>query len=331
MKNKRVANIELLRVIIMLFIVIFHFICHGMKLWYVNDMPLDLSNYKSIINYSSTWFITIVTSAAVNTYILITGYFLGNVYDRCLNLRSNYERIIKILIPTITYSIVIGLINCFSIYNDLTNHSILYYAFPILNRQYWFVTMYIGLIAISPFLNTIIGGINKKHHLIFLITMLVICLRFTSTIGYSRSFGISGTSLLWFVTLYLTGSYLRKYDIPNIIKSQIRKILLSFSVICSVLFIIRNLCRINVDGQTVINVPPPYNNVTIYILSVLLLLWAANINNIKNIIICKIAKLGYLTFGVYLIHDNNIIREILWDRIINANIFINSWFHIPYH
>ena len=65
MIKHRDYNIELLRVIIMYFIVIFHFIVHGMKLWNVKDMSVDVGDFKSIFNYSSTWIITIITSVVL--------------------------------------------------------------------------------------------------------------------------------------------------------------------------------------------------------------------------------------------------------------------------
>lgn len=49
----------------MYFIVIFHFIVHGMKLWNVKDMSVDVGDFKSIFNYSSTWIITIITSVVL--------------------------------------------------------------------------------------------------------------------------------------------------------------------------------------------------------------------------------------------------------------------------
>lgn len=68
---------ELLRTMAMFFIVVFHFFCHGLKMYTVSDLHVDASDALSMFNYCSSWLVVIATSVAVDVYVLITGYFIG--------------------------------------------------------------------------------------------------------------------------------------------------------------------------------------------------------------------------------------------------------------
>lgn len=327
MIKHRDYNIELLRVIIMYFIVIFHFVVHGMKLWNVKDMPVDIGDFKSIFNYSSTWIVTIITSVAVNVYVLITGYYLGN--NSTFKFTIYCKRFIKILIPTIFYSIILNLAYHLSEGRIPSVNEMVKSLFPIYNDAYWFVTKYIGLIALSPFLGIILNCINKRIHVLLVLIMLILTCEITPTIGYCHVYDADGMSILWFITLFITGSFINKYDICIRIRNNSGKLFIITGLLIAAIFLIRNFYKMQHGGYTIIS-KPHYNSIEIYILSILLLIWASKLNIKDTGIISNIAKMGYLTFGIYLIHDNNYVREMLWNKIVDSNAFIESWFHIPY-
>lgn len=327
MTKHRDNNIELLRVIIMYFIVIFHFIVHGMKLWFVKDMPVDISDFKSIFNYSSTWLITILTSVAVNVYVLITGYYLGN--KMIINLQNYGKRLIKILLPTIFYSIIINLAYHLTKENTPSTKEILCSLFPIYNNNYWFVTKYIGLIALSPFISIILNYINQRIHIFLILIMLILTCEITPTIGYCHVYDAGSSTLLWFITLFITGAYIHKYNIRLNISANSGKLFIIIGFIITAIFVIRNFYKMQHGGYTIIS-KPHYNSIEVYILSTLLLLWASKLKIKDTGLIYDLSRMGYLTFGIYLLHDNNLIRKELWNRIVDSNAFSDSWGHIPY-
>lgn len=298
-----------------------------MKLWFVKDMPVDTSDFKSIFNYSSTWLITILTSVAVNVYVLITGYYLGN--NPTINFQTYSKRLIRILLPTIFYSIIINLIYPLSrgyvpSFEKITNT-----LFPIYNSNYWFVTKYLGLITLSPFISIILNHINKKLHISLIFIMLILTCEITPTIGYCHVYDAGGNTLLWFICLFITGSYIHKYNTSVKIRANSGKLFIIIGLLITSIFLIRNFYKMQHGGYTIIS-KPHYNSIEIYILSSLLLIWATSLK-IKNTgIISNLAKIGCLTFGIYLIHDNVLVREKLWNKIVDSNEFIDSWYHIPY-
>lgn len=326
MDRKRADNIELLRVIIMFFIVVFHFICHGMKLWFVKDMNVDINSFKSVFNYSMTWYIAIVTSIAVNTYVLITGFFLGNSLK--INLLGGGKKIIKVLMPTIFYTVTLYIVYPLLRESIPSFERIISSVFPIYNSVYWFVTKYVALIALSPIINILLNSMNKRLHLYLVTILLIVTCEISPTIGYCHVYEAGGGTLLWFLTLYTSGSYISRYKTTDSIKLNAGKLFFAISIICTAIYLARNFYKMQHGGYTIIS-KPHYNSIAIYALSCLILIWASNLN-LKNSILKKISGLGYLTFGVYLIHDNPFVREKLWNKIINPNLYVETWYHIPY-
>ena len=63
-----------------------------------------------------------------------------------------------------------------------------------------------------------------------------------------------------------------------------------------------------------------YNNLFVFSGTVSLFMFFSGLY-IRSKLINKIAK---LTFGIYLIHDNNYVREILYDKILHVDKWIDS-------
>ncbi len=65
MNNLRQSNIELLRIVAILFVICHHIIVHGLKIY---DMPIEAYPWL----YS---FVNCICYVGVNVFILISGYF----------------------------------------------------------------------------------------------------------------------------------------------------------------------------------------------------------------------------------------------------------------
>lgn len=85
-------NIDILRSIIMLFIVIWHAILHGIAI----SGSIDFTNLNHIetANYGIMQLLIYLTSISVNCFILISGYFSIN------SKQVNYDRILKVWFQT---------------------------------------------------------------------------------------------------------------------------------------------------------------------------------------------------------------------------------------
>ena len=82
---------------------------------------------------------------------------------------------------------------------------------PILTKQYWFITCYVVLYIISPWLNKWVNTLNKKEYTRFLSMGLVI-IYVWPTLSYlfntGQFIGDSGYGIINFGYLYLLGRYL---------------------------------------------------------------------------------------------------------------------------
>ena len=132
---KRHPGIELLRGVLMLMIVLVHLTGNGVLL---ADSPIPYTES----NWLWANIIDSICYPAVNIFILISGYF---------GIRLSLEKVLKLDIPVIFYSVVLFLIlGSFSLGGTLTA------TFPILSKEYWFLTSYFLLMLVSPLLNAII-------------------------------------------------------------------------------------------------------------------------------------------------------------------------------
>ncbi len=197
-KIKRNTNFELLRIITMIMIIALHYNCHGQAMYKVQG------KYYYVI-----WLIEILCLVAVNCYVLISGYFL-------VNSKFNLKKLIKIVCETFFYSFFIALLLICSNKVNLGNMKfidIIKTILPSMAGQYWFITVYIMLYLIFPFLNIIIKNINKKQFQILLIIAIGITSIITSIFPFVTHSGVAaGRVIIWFIILYFIGAYIRLYS-----------------------------------------------------------------------------------------------------------------------
>ena len=185
--SKRISNIELLRIIAMLMIVIAHSVFYGCQFVEKNTLNLIiLSVFRS------------GAKIGVNCFIIITGYFL---------IESNRKKIklIKIIISVFLYSILGFGINIL-ILHQFTLKEMIASFLPLTFNQYWFATSYVLLYLLFPYLNTLLNNLKLSEYRKMLILLFVLW-SVIPTIT-TKDFGMN--SLLWFFFLYSVGAYIKK-------------------------------------------------------------------------------------------------------------------------
>lgn len=192
----RKSNFELMRIISMLFIVLYHILVHGKILEHANGSIEVL-----------LVFIESILLVHVNSYILLSGYFQSeskfkmSKFLKINNMIWFYKVVIMLVL------VWVGLIAM----PDLITRIHTY--FPIDYGTYWFMSSYLILYLISPILNKVINNSSQKYlRTIILILFIIISLGST----FSMDIFIdtqTGRSLSTFVLLYFIGAYIRKYPI----------------------------------------------------------------------------------------------------------------------
>ena len=313
-KKERNISIDILRILSMLAIVIFH----------AQSKTEILSSYgagKS--GWLSHWGLQSLCYVAVNCYVLISGYFLSNE-----NTKFNIKKILNIWFAVEFWSIVLFVMS--SIYiGEFSFHSFLIALFPVTFREYWFVTVYIALYILAPYINKLINNLDKKQYKKLLLTVLILFSIWPTLTPYSGEDGvigingIGGTNLIWFMTVYIIAGYIRKFYDPEINKPI--KYLIGYIVSIVIMLIFQAAMSV-VDimfgsggnyGTWMMNYASIVNifaSVMIFTFFVCCKLKVSN--NVKKIILF----LSKGTFGVYLIHEHPLVRPILWNPVKNSNV-----------
>ena len=313
--GKRQINLEILRIISMLMIITLHFLGHGKV----------LSNVEANSSfYYLTWSIEGICYIAVNCYVLISGYFLVNSTFRI-------EKLITLLVQVIFYSAFIYILFCVSGYTNFTLLEFLKAITPTISGEYWFVTMYVGMYVLSPFINVLIKNMNQKQHMSCILLLIFLFSILPSIVYYSAGLNFGGgTGVVWFIVLYMIAAYIKKYYVPEYKVSTYLLRYLIFAILVPACKFLLEYCA-NILGESIGNTEflyslsnkvYQYNSIVVLGASVMFFLLFLNIRN-ENLSE-KVLHISSLCFGVYLIHDNRYIRPVLWE-LINPPQYIGRW------
>lgn len=307
--KERKSNIELLRIISILGVIILHYnnpqIGGGLKFVEPNSI-----NYWILIIFES------ISICAVNIFIIISGYFLIEKTSR--NLWKIIELILQVILINVAFYIFKNCIinGSFSI-KGLINSLI---------PANYFVILYSTLFIISPYINKIVTKINLKEYKKFLIILFIIFSIYPtmidllgeilnkefiglSTIGaYGSQYGYT---IVNFVLMYLIGGYIYK---SNYIGER-KKLVIYF--ILNLIMIICWSCINNIVGFKQERSAWEYCNPFVIIEAILVFMIFKSIN-LKNKIINKLAKGCFFTF---LLHGKLL-------NLIKIELFVNKHFLI---
>ena len=289
--NVRNSNIELLRILCIISIIIHHSYIHS-------KIPIVEGN----INYPILYIIQILGKMANNIFILITGYYM---IDKTIK-RKN---ILKLFFEAIFYSYAILLTFSCLLPEKINIDHIIKSIFPIMSNQEWFITAYLLLYLSIPFLNKLVKNLDKKQ-IYALITFLILCFSIMPSIGFLLEYY---STYMWFICLYLVGGAIRSYQPKELIQEN--KYILIFTIIVIPICLIFNYTVRSEIFRVMDN-----NNFILFIASVSIFVSFIKKKEWKNQVINYIAS---STLGIYLLHDNFIVREIMWKQI-NIAYYINT-------
>lgn len=287
----RKTNLEILRIISILMILSYEIIWN-------TGMGLVFDNFGITKVYS--FFIQFGRNIGVDILIILSGYIL--ISDTKLNI----FRVIKYILQTFFYSVVIYWImillgNKFDIRLFLTS------LFPISFKTFGIISTYIILYILHPYINIYLKKIDKS----IFIKLLVITTIIWSIIPTIFDTNMASNDLVWFIYLYMVGSYIKLYK-DDIKVNSIKYII--YSII--IMIISTTICLLldNIDMSPISNKGILFNMRSIpTLLSALLLFISFKSMNIKNNKVINL--LGISTFGVYIIYKSQDIRDYLGNYI----------------
>lgn len=309
----RQSNIELLRILTMLGVIILHYnnVGIGGGFRYVSTGSL---NFYILYGLESLFV------CAVNLFILISGFFL------CTSYKRNWWKVVELIVQVIIFSEGIYVLQVICGKQALSVKTIVLHLIP----ANYFVILYVCVFILSPFINKLLNNLTKKQLKIFVILLLCMfsieptIVDIMSELKGSVFVGLSfvgmygsqwGYSLVNFILMYIIGAYIRK-NIDNIKSVSYGKLLacLGFCVIIMTVW-----SRINDRvGYLTEKTAWEYCNPLVIFAACLVFICFYKMDIKYNKVINKLAK---ASFTVYLLH-NRILGVIGIQKFVNKNCFV---------
>ena len=305
---KKIIGLDILRFLGMFGIIGLHIINQGGVLQSVNT-----GNYRFyLVLVLVTFFYT-----SVNVFGLLSGYL--NINKE----KNKNFRIVELVCITFFYCALITSI--FYIFNicDVRTYGIkvlIHSLFPPLVGRYWYITCYILLFFLIPYLNLFVKNISQSNYKKLLILLFVFFSIIPNVFLKTDFFKISdGYSPFWLMYCYLIGGYVRLYN--PVINHKLRKFFISLFFAFILNLCVRFAFNTLFDNPNKLDWFISYTSPFILCSSFLLLLIFIDIN-LENKVISRIfSMLSQNSFGVYIIHCHLLIFDYLY---LNNFTFVNN-------
>lgn len=292
----RQSNFELLRIICMIMIVTWHALGHGGA---INNTDISGANFFVAHILKS------LAVVAVNCYVLISGFF-------GIDSKFKKKKVIDLYIQIIFYSIAISVLFWITNIEQITIEGIIKMVFPVITQTWWFMSVFLVLYLLTPYINKLLKSLTKKEFSTLLIILLLIFVVWPSLPLAKPMDKSKGYSLYNFILLYTIGAYIKTYyKDKKFNKYSTLLVYLSSSILLGLINI--SISRVLGYNWGIYS----YNYILVYISSISLFLLFKEINIKSNFI----NRLSSLTLGVYLIHDHVYVRKFIYGFLGYENSF----------
>ena len=310
--TQRESNFELLRIVAMLMIIGCHFATHG---------GFNFETQKITVPQLWWYVLEMGGNFGVVVFVMISGYFLID----STRLNIDYTRVLRLWGEVFFYSFMLFCVALFIGRGNLSRTSIASSLFPISSGQWWFASTYFVLYIIHPYINRLLRSLTKEEFRRLLLLMFVLW----SIIPSLFRTNFQSNELIEFVFYYSVAGYIRLYGLNTKCSRKIWFLLWAlFSVLTYMTCVVCLLVQIKIPGFPVNPLHFYYRNSPLTICrAICFFMLFKNLNIKSNMIINAISA---STFGVYLLHDSNLLRPLLWHDIFHNADYQHTTYFIPY-
>lgn len=297
--KQRLSNIELLRLLAMLYVLIVHadFSTFGAP----TMEGLAVRPVGVCVQYGFECF----AICCVDVFVLISGWF---------GIRFSLNKLWAFLFQVVFYSLGLFLLAvAITLQKALTLEG-LKSIFLFNGSDYWFIKAYLILMVLAPMLNAFCDYASRRELRTILIAYFIILMIYGWLEPASVHFTMNGCTALSFVGLYLLGRYLKMYR-PKLTNYNRRIYAVVYVVACLVMFFMCLLflsqgVRVTLDSR-LLNYGSP-----LVILSAVALLLFFSKWTFANKVVNQAAK---SCLAVYLLHCNYFVFPIYKDLTLKAH------------
>lgn len=311
-KSQKNSSLELLKILSMILIIGHHYVVHG------DFEVLTLSNFT--LGRFFLQQVSMYGSLSCDVFALITGYFL---IDKVETQSNRIKKMVKLILEMYFYSIGIYVILVFGGWYSFSVRDCIKVAFPMLWGN-WYIIAYLLFYIFVPYVNIFLKNLKQKQHIKLIVILLMVWSVVPTLTIFHKSWKWSDVD--FFLVIYIIGAYIKLYfDLKSIKNSKILVM-----AIFSIIMIFSSVCFMDGLG--------------IYLKSNKVLSWATYFIPMYSIlsVFCAISwfvyflsfkfsskKINYISnsvFAVYLIHENDFFRDILWNKISPNVAYVNRPF-----
>ena len=252
----------------------------------------------------------------VNLFVLISGYFMA-----CSSISG--KKILRLWLQTFFFCMLFYLLFRMFPQDGVMVHegslALLSHCMPILTGEYWFISTYVLLMLVSPFLNRLLHELPRMQ-VRWIVAILVVFVSVWRCFPYTPCIDAAGNFAL-FCMLYLISGYIRLYaKIPAGRAGRF--------ILCAMLLLSACALATAISGM--------YSSVCarwihhimlakagLPLLLVALMLFYGFLG-IRMRSLKWINVIASCTLGVYLIHDNPQVRPFIWENILHNRDMLGS-------
>lgn len=293
-EKKRMANYELLRCVAMMMVIVLHYLGKG-------GLLPDLTGESLGMRGTSAWLLEGLCIVAVNVYMFISGYFL------CTSCFKP-SRLLRLLGQVWVYSVFFGMLGALTgvvAETPVDVHYFLTLLFPVSMEHYWFMTAYIFLYLLLPFVGMAVRAMTKSQLRLAAGALLTAFCLLKSVLPVRLETDGKGYDCLWYLCVFVAAAYIRRFGLPFLEKKG-RGLLLYLGgslLAFGGTMLLRLFCLKTGSLERMVGMCMEYNHVLPF-LAALGLFGAFGRLRISDKIAPVINKIGPCTLGVYLLHEN---------------------------
>lgn len=314
----RNSSLEMLRIVAMLIIIVHHFGVHGIFIGPLGtERTFGLFSWQVLFTQLVCW----GGSLGNSLFVIITGYFM---VDR----EQRWKKLGMLLATMFFYSWVIEAIVYGGGFLQPTGKSVLHMSIPILFGENWFISCYLIFSLFIPFYNCLLNTMPKKMYEKFLLLLFFVVIVFPAAKFETFLHG----NMAFFALVYACGGYLKLYG-SDLIEVRLRekylRYFMALVVITLATIVLQDALAFLLHKERMIGSGGTKVASLLYIpMAMSLFGYFLTRPDFYSPWVNKIA--GTVP-GIYLIHDNALMRELIWNHIFpNLDMISSPWYVLFY-
>lgn len=327
-KKIRSSNIELLRIVAMLMIIVYHILIHCINVQLINTSSIEkLQNgwFNNPAYYNELLFLELLMPLGLvgnAIFVMISGYFMA---EREIDILKVSKKLLSQLVFAGTTLVLVSAIFIYKNTDISTTENLFsYIRIQYINKMSWFVGYYLIIILIAfMWLNSFLSKLDQKKYLGFLVTLLAISqLSWSGSLLDSLATGMRTVFIGLF--LYAMGGYMKKYNPFEKVRGYVfiviivaTNILIGISyhntVIGKIQTYYYNTDTLKLPPADFIQSVPKFENYSFVVVILGICIFELFLR-IKMPSLKIINAIAQATFMIYLIHDNGFVYSIWLTR-----------------